>query len=369
MNGKQVLPVLLLTAALLLSACNRTQPNPSADSDTQTQTPAITENVPTPPVIPADGTEPQTEEQTEPPVTEPIEIPVVDTEPTPEQTEPLPELPIEIPAEDTAAPTEETTSPAETEAPAPIVIVKPTIDLAGKLVPGGDAVHGQVKSPQSDHICLLLDYTAEQAEDGTVTLTLDVGLSCYELWCSAKTDMGTITVNGVSRTFSTDAIDHMVHEKTYIPFLTQTYNATGNQSASIEVSWYFNGTYGGTEIGVLSTGLILLFDPENTTAPTLPEPPVTEPPVTTEPVAEESIPAEPTPVPEPDAPSAETEPVPETEQPVPTEPTDPAVPTEPTEPVQPVDPNVPADTASQPTDGENPVTEVSPPPPEEAGTP
>ena len=121
-------------------------------------------------------TDAQTEPVTEPlpTETETVEIPVV-TEPTPETTEPLPELPVEIPAEDTAAPTEETTVPAETETPAPVVIVKPTIDLAGKLVPGGDAVHGQVKSTQSEHICLLLDYTAEQAEDGTVTLTLDVG--------------------------------------------------------------------------------------------------------------------------------------------------------------------------------------------------
>ena len=366
MNGKKVFTVLLLAAALVLSACNKnSNPSTPGDSDTDTQTPVITDHTPDTPAAPV-VTDAQTEPVTEPlpTETETVEIPVV-TEPTPETTEPLPELPVEIPAEDTAAPTEETTVPAETETPAPVVIVKPTIDLAGKLVPGGDAVHGQVKSTQSDHICLLLDYTAEQAEDGTVTLTLDVGLSCYELWCSAKNDMGTITVNGVSHTFSTDAIDHMVHEKTYIPFLTQTYNATGNQSASVEVSWYFNGTYGGTEIGVLSTGLHLLFDPANTTAPTPTEPPVTESPVT-EPVTEEPIPQETTPQTEPVIPPEGTEPVDVTE---PTEPTEPDVPAEPTEPVEPIDPNAPADTGSQPTDGENPVVEVAPPPPEEAGTP
>lgn len=369
MNGKKVLSVLLLAAALVLSACNKTT-NPSADgdSDTDAQTPAITDHVSDTPAVPV-VTEALTEQQTEPvpTETETVEIPVLETEPAPETTEPLPELPVEIPAEDTAAPTTETTVPAETEAPTPIVIVKPTIDLAGKLIPGGEAVHGQVKSTQSEHICLLLDYTAEQAEDGTVTLTFDVGLSCYELWCSAKTDMGSITVNGVSRTFSTDAIDHMVHEKTYIPFLTQTYNATGNQSASVEVSWYYNGTYGGTEIGALSTGLILLFDTEGTASSTPTEPAETEPPVT-EPAVTEPIPAE---TEQPDAPvpptdetqSQQTEPV------VPTDPVDPTVPVDPTTSTEPADPNVPADTASQPTDGENTTTEVVAPPPEEAGTP
>ena len=382
MNSKNLFTVLLLTAALVLSACNKTNDPPvSGDSDTDAQTPVITDTAADTPAAPV-VTDAQTEPMTEPlpTETETVEIPVV-TEPAPETTEPLPELPVEIPAEDTAAPTTETTVPAETEAPAPIVIVKPTVDLAGKLIPGGDAVSGQVKSTQSENICLLLDYTAEQAEDGSITLTLDVGLSCYELWCSAKTDMGSITVNGVSRTFSTDAIDHMVHEKTYIPFLSQTYNATGNQSASVEVSWYFNGTYGGTEIGMLSTGLILLFDGEGTviTPPTT-EPVTTDPvttesvgtePVTTDPVGTEPIPAETEPTYAPIPPNDETQP--SQTEPVPTNPvvTDPVVttdPADPTTPVEPTDPNAPADTDAQTTADGTPVVEYVIPP-EEAGTP
>ena len=385
MNRKNHLAAVLLAAALVFSACNKPANDPqTADSDTASVTPEITETAPTPatPDIPV-ITEPQTESVQ----TEPVAVPD-ETEPPPEITEPLPELPAEIPTEDTTAVETEPTETTEPSAPAPIVIAKPTVDISDQLIPGGDPVSGQCASAQSENIRLILDYSAEQAEDGSVTLTINVGLSCYELWCSAKTDMGTITVNGVSRTFSTDAIDHMTHEKAYIPFLTQTYNATGSQSASIEVSWNFNGVYGGTEIGTLSTGVILTYDAEG--SPAVP-PVVIEPqPAETEPVPAETepVPAEP-PVTE----LTETEPAP-TEPEQPTEPpidgevtndpqqtvTEPVVPpTEPAESAAPTDPTVPQE-PSEPTNPETPQspdqepTDIGNPddayviPPEEAGT-
>ena len=388
MNRKNHLAAVLLAAALVFSACNKPANDPqTADSDTASVTPEITETAPTPatPDIPV-ITEPQTESVQ----TEPVAVPD-ETEPPPEITEPLPELPAEIPTEDTTAVETEPTETTEPSAPAPIVIAKPTVDISDQLIPGGDPVSGQCASAQSENIRLLLDYTAEQAEDGSVTLTINVGLSCYELWCSAKTDMGTITVNGVSRTFSTDAIDHMTHEKAYIPFLTQTYNATGSQSASIEVSWNFNGVYGGTEIGTLSTGVILTYDAEG--SPAVP-PVVIEPqPAETEPVPAETepVPAEP-PVTEPtETEPAPTEPEQPTEPPIdgettddaqlpgtePTEPTEPANPEVPTDPADPCIPEVPAEPTdpnmTQPPEQE-PTDDGSPDdayviPPEEAGTP
>ncbi len=355
MNRKTFLAVLLLASVLLLNACNRQTNDPvTGDSDTAPSTPKITETAPDTPTIPVID-EPQTE-----PLPEETTVIPEETEPLPEETtEPLPEIPVDLPTdgEDT---TDEVTEPTETGepvAPAPIVIVKPTVDITDQLIPGGEAVSGQCASAQSENIRLLLDYSVKQSEDGTAELTLNVGLSCYELWCSAKTDMGTITVNGVSRTFSTDPIDHMVNEKTYIPFLTQTYNASGSQSASIEVSWNFNGSYGGTEIGTLTTGLILVYGTDGSavqtpiepsvtesavTEPTLPDPAVTDP-VATEPVV--------------------TEPV--LPDPVVTEPaaTEPAV-TEPaaTEPIA-TDP-----VTAEPTEDETAADEFAPPP-EEAGTP
>lgn len=374
MNRKIFLTVLLLASLLLLNACNKQTNDPqTGDSDTATSTQEIIEtepDIPAAPEIPVVG-DPQTE-----PLPEETTVIPEETEPVPEITEPLPELPTDLPGEETTADLEPT-EPQEPVTPAPVVIVKPTVDITDQLIPGGDAVTGQIASAQSETLRLLLDYSVKQSEDGTAELTLNVGLSCYELWCSAKTDMGTITVNGVSRTFSTDAIDHMERSQAYIPFLTQTYNATGNQSASIEVSWNYNGVYGGTEIGTLSTGLILVYGTDGTSAPmpiepsesepavtepVIPEPAVTEPvqpdplepePVVTEPVEPEPIVTEPI-QPEP----AEPDPVetaPAENEPAVTEPTEPVTPTEPAEGETTQTPDAPLpEDAGNPQDTDNP---------------
>ncbi len=361
MKYKHLLTSLLLASALLLSACNKqNDPSPKESTDTDVQIPVITDTeapVTPAPVIPDVTEEPaptETEDMTE-------------TEPTEETEAPIPELP----TEDTAPTTEETeTQPTESPVAPPPAVEKQIIDLSDRLLPGGAPVTGQVASAQSNHIRLLLDYSVQQTEDGTVTLVFDVGLSCYELWCSAKPDMGTITVNGVSRTFSTDAIDHMESEKTYIPFLSQSYNAAGGQSAAIEVSWRFNGTYGGMEIGTLTTGVILQWDaataaqPDGsasveTAAPDVPDAPDTP----TSPDAPDTPDIPDTPV-SPDVPTEPAAPSTEPTDP-PAEPTDPVNPTEPavppTEPIAPSNPDVPP---AEPGEDTTPVPETPPTEPE-----
>ncbi len=342
MNRKTYIAVLLLTAALLLNACNKQTNDPvNKDSDTAANTPEITETAPDAPTIPVitpTPTEPLPSVTTAPEETELLS----------EDTEWIPEIPTELPTEETTAEVTESAEPTEPVAPTPVVIAKPTIDITDQLIPGGEPVSGQTVSAQSETLRLVLDYSVKQSEEGTAELTLNVGLSCYELWCSAKNDMGTITVNGVSRTFSTDAINHTEHSKTYIPFLTQTYNATGNQSASIEVSWNFNGSYGGVDIGTLTTGLILVYGTEGavTVPPTEPvetESSITEPvnpePILPDPVVTDPVLPEPT-VTEP----VVTDPVlpdPVIPDSVTAEPsvTEPAVPTEPTEEENPLPPD------------------------------
>ena len=256
MKQRNLLPALLLALAFSITACNR-NPGEDISSDTAHNTDTDTQRI-------TETEVPQTTEaptETLPPETLPPE-----TEPLPEtetESEPLPETEIITSPAETAAP-DTTEVPPTTVPVAPpiqdIEIPKSVIDITGQFTADGTPVTGQLSSAQSEHIRLLVDYSIGQAEDGTIALTLEVGLSCYELWCSAKSDMGEITVNGVSRTFSTEAIDHPDRTQLYIPFFTQTYNCTGSQNASIEVSWVFNGTYGGTDIGTLTTGAILQWD-------------------------------------------------------------------------------------------------------------
>ena len=354
MNYIKLMAVLLITAALLLTACNQQTEDikTPAESDSDTDAPIITDTEPPrapAPVLPADTEAPADETTAE----------LTETEPPAETTAPIPELPSDQTTEEiTDAPVSET-EPAEEYTPAPIVIAKPILDISGQLIPGGEAVTGQIASAQSEHIRLLLDYTVQQSEDGDVTLTLDVGLSCYELWCSAKKDMGTITVNGVSRTFSTDAIDHMVSEKTYIPFFTQTYNGTGSQSAAVDVSWAFNGKYGGADVGVLTAGITLQYGADGTAAPITPE--------TGAPAESAAPPTEPEVPQEPAADPAETEPAVSepTDAPV-TEPVPPTEPETPADPVQPTEPTVPKVTTEpdQPGADTTPAPEAPPAEPE-----
>lgn len=319
MKYRNLLTSLMLASAILFSGCSKQPPQITDETDTDIQSPVITDTEITAAPVPA-ITESPAEIQ---PSAEETTIPA-DTEPTAETEAPT----VELPTEETEPIMEEIqTQPTEEPIAPPPVFTKPIIDISDRLVSDSTPITGQIASVQSNHIKLLLDYTVQQ-QNGNVMLTLDVGLSCYELWCSAKTDMGTITVNGVSRTFSTEAINHMESEKAYIPFFTQSYNAAGGQSASIEVSWSFNGTYGGTEVGTLTTGVVLQWDaavlpPPEDSDPTEPPTPAVPSDTTTE-TAEPDAPVVPTEPVEPTEPGEDTTPVPETP------PTEPEPDTEPT---------------------------------------
>ncbi len=336
MKYRNLLTSLMLASAILFSGCSKQPPKIADETDTDIQSPVITDTEITAAPVPAITESPA---EIQPPAEE-TTIPA-DTEPTAETEVPI----VELPTEETEPTTEELqTQPTEEPIAPPPVFTKPIIDISDRLTADGAPVTGQIASVQSNHIKLLLDYTVQQ-QNGNVMLTLDVGLSCYELWCSAKTDMGTITVNGVSRTFSTEAINHMESEKAYIPFFTQSYNAAGGQSASIEVSWSFNGTYGGTEVGTLTTGVILQWDALPTVQP------------------DDSAAIE-TAVPEiPDAPDTPAIPdAPDTPD-IPDTPVSPDVPTEPTVPsIGPVNPPEPAEPPTEPAVPTEPGEDTTPVP-------
>ncbi|MBQ8577092.1 MAG: hypothetical protein IJ449_03870 [Clostridia bacterium] len=300
---QNTLIALLLSAACLLGGCSKSgdgeetdtqsdivgavvsEGNPTSMTETEeVTTAAITTEAVTEETTEAVTTETVTETETESPV---IILTPVETE-TPSETE-FPvgtELPSETETEPAVLPdTEPVTDAPVVETP------KPVIDLSDKAVRGGDAVTGTLESAQSEYIRLLVDYSLLWGENGDYMLTLEVGLSYYELWCSEKSANGTITVDGVSRTFASPAIEHEEHREEYTSFFTQTYNCTGNTTASIDVSWIFGGTYGGTEIGTLSTGAILQWEmpgddtPDHTAAAEVPAPAEPEP-VETESVTE-----------------------------------------------------------------------------------
>lgn len=253
-----------LAALCMLSGCSRTQK--PAETDTQPTEPIQTETT-TP-----KETKPVTEEQTQAETehTTPIETePMTETEPAAPTTEtpvtiltPVDETLENPPIESGDETEEKDTLPLEEETAVPEPpeyheTPKPVIDLTDQVITADSPITGQLVSAQSPYIKLVVNYSLACQGEGEYLLGLDVGLSCYELFCSEKPSGGTITVDGVSRTFASPAVAHGEHKETYIPFFTQTYNCTGNFTASIDVTWAFNGTYGSAEIGTLNAGGIL----------------------------------------------------------------------------------------------------------------
>lgn len=297
----------LIAAACLISGCSKkngadTDTAPSSDrietpklsdtlntddtkapSESDTAAPTETETILP---EPSETIPPETEAETEKETSSVIILTPVETEEAPVTSEP-----------------EKTESSAESSVPVlPAETPKIVIDITDQAVLGGDAVTGQLTSAQSENIQLVLNYSFLWEESGDYTLTLDVGLSCYELWCSERVEGGVITVDGVSRTFTSPAIEHEAHQKVYVPFFTQTYNCTGNTTASIDVSWRFNGNYGGVDIGTLSVSGILQWG-----TPDAKQPAETETPVTVPPAAPDSDPTVPETVIIGDTPAPETD--------------------------------------------------------------
>ncbi len=329
----------LASVACLIAGCNRNVDD-GVESDRISDTPKTEQSA-------ADTLVPPMPETTEAVTTEAVTTETVTTEVVTEvvtetetvapetETEPLvTEAVTELPV---VTPDPEPTPPAPT-----VPIPKPVIDLSGEAIRGGEAVKGQLVSAQSPYIRLLVDYEFLWQENNDYVLTLNVGLSYYELWCSERASGGTITVDGVSRSFASPAISHEAHEEAYTAFFTQTYNCTGNTLASIDVAWAFNGTYGGEKIGTLSTGAILQWAEPGSTPPPVDSPAETEPfPAPETEITPEPIP-DPAPAPETDpVPVPETDPLPETEtDSLPDVTPDPAPETEPTPATEP-DPLLP----------------------------
>ena len=296
----------LIAAACLIGGCSKKNggDTDTASSSDTNETPHLSDTLNTDAVIKPSETETAAPAETETMTAEPTETLPIETETETEKE--TASVIILTPVETEAAPV--TSDPAETESETesavpvlPVETPKIVIDITDQAVPGGDAVTGQIASAQSENIQLILNYSFLREENGNYMLTLDVGLSCYELWCSERVEGGVITVDGVSRTFTSPAIEHEAHQKIYVPFFTQTYNCTGNTTASIDVSWRFNGNYGGVDIGTLSLGRILQWGTPGTNQPVETESPITVTPADPDPAVPEETVTDDTPAPETDS--------------------------------------------------------------------
>lgn len=121
---------------------------------------------------------------------------------------------------------------------------------------------------------LYCEWSGVQSVTGNYTdVTLKVYLSYYTLEVGARSD-STISINGVSETYTAPAIDDYSSGWKKKLLKTKTvrvsHNADGTKSGvALSASWRFSGTYSGVSVGTITASTIVTLNSIDRTAPTV----------------------------------------------------------------------------------------------------
>ena len=121
---------------------------------------------------------------------------------------------------------------------------------------------------------LYCEWSGVQSVTGNYTdVTLKVYLSYYTLEVGARSD-STISINGVSETYTAPAIDDYSSGWKKKLLKTKTvrvsHNADGTKSGvALSASWRFSGTYSGVSVGTITASTIVTLNGIDRTAPTV----------------------------------------------------------------------------------------------------
>ena len=121
---------------------------------------------------------------------------------------------------------------------------------------------------------LYCEWSGVQSVTGNYTdITLKVYLSYYTLEVGARSD-STISINGVSETYTAPAIDDYSSGWKKKLLKTKTvrvsHNADGTKSGVVlSASWRFSGTYSGVSIGTITASATVTLNSIDRTAPTV----------------------------------------------------------------------------------------------------
>lgn len=121
---------------------------------------------------------------------------------------------------------------------------------------------------------LYCEWSGTQSITGNYTdVTLKVYLSYYTLEVGARSD-STISINGVSETYTAPAIDDYSGGWKKKLLKTKTvrvnHNANGTKSGvALSASWRFSGTYSGVSIGTITASTTVTLNSIDRTAPTV----------------------------------------------------------------------------------------------------
>lgn len=109
---------------------------------------------------------------------------------------------------------------------------------------------GLLSSKESETTKLLAKWTAVSYDGETAEVKVEVSLSCYSISTGSHT--GSVTVNGITQSFNTPAMQNTRPEKKKFSLATLYFDvdlmAEGMSLLDIEALWDFNDTDGGTRI-------------------------------------------------------------------------------------------------------------------------
>lgn len=139
---------------------------------------------------------------------------------------------------------------------------------------GGTALSGTFQNYPVSSFGLYCEWSGTQSITGNYTdVTLKVYLSYYTLEVGARSD-STISINGVSETYTAPAIDDyssgwkkkLLKTKT----VRASHNADGTKSGvALSASWRFSGTYSGVSIGTITASTTVTLNSIDRSAPTV----------------------------------------------------------------------------------------------------
>lgn len=113
----------------------------------------------------------------------------------------------------------------------------------------------RITSHTGTYLNLYVDYSSIEEND-SFTVTVTVGVDCYSLSVGSRDQLGTVTVNGETQTFSSPKIDREENTRANIDFTTLTFTVPkqldGSATLEISASWVFNGTYHGKSLGTIT---------------------------------------------------------------------------------------------------------------------
>ena len=139
---------------------------------------------------------------------------------------------------------------------------------------GGTALSGTFQKYPVSSFGLYCEWSGTQSITGNYTdVTLKVYLSYYTLEVGARSD-STISINGVSETYTAPAIDDYSSGWKKKLLKTKTvrvsHNADGTKSGVVlSTSWRFSGTYSGVSIGTITASTTVTLNSIDRSAPTV----------------------------------------------------------------------------------------------------